>query len=758
MLGLQRLFFGNLRPIEVEQLYEKAWFAITETCLAMTIFREEVGAYFLIMFVSLLIGKVWGWIGEGRVEILDQQPPASPGLFHLRLSLSLVISALFDMYMLVYSVQTVLQQARPNMMVVFAFEFAVLQVLSLSTASRYGISLYEASVIKRQTKNRRDQIRRERLQARQQAATSDNAESAPGSSQTTAAEDAEVEDMDIDVPGWEEKGRWIFYLDLLTDFLKLVLYLTFFFVLCVFYGMPIHIIRDVALTIRSFYKRINDFVRYRQATRDMNSRYPDATPEEIAREDVCIICREDMRAGRQGTNDTPEAAAQRQAPTVVDERMRPKKLPCGHILHFACLRSWLERQQNCPTCRRPVLVPGGANPSTTVVPRNQNVGAVPEQQQPPNLGHGAGHQPAIAHNVFNFGPFRLAFGARIGGQAFPPQANNNPAFPNQQNPRFNPQGYLQTRERTMANFTSLNVQAQLHQIEHQIIREAQALRLQADQLYLVRSLQGELARLRIQQSQANQEAGGNPSNAANQQGPPNITAQGLQGLQSVQAPYRPQVFTTNHQQQPISSGHPDLPSGMVLPEGWSVLPLQRIAPGPPATNNEEDGVNIAQPTSVSQSALNSGQLQGAASEIDLSLNNAFVPPTTTPAAQSSGQTTTSSAPEFGQSAVVTPISQSLEAGSNNLAQSEPPSTTSTDQPLQDPTPSSVPNWGSAPVLHNGSTTDTESNRADSAHGPMNGNARSPGDNVEPEDSAAERRKAKGKGRAVTIEDEMEDVD
>ena len=216
MLGLQRLFFGTLRPIEVEQLYEKAWFAITETCLAMTIFREEVGAYFLIMFVSLLIGKVWGWIGEGRVEILDQQPPANPGLFHLRLSLSLVISALFDMYMLVYSVQTVLQQARPNMMVVFAFEFAVLQVLSLSTASRYGISLYEASVIKSQTKNRRDQIRRERVQARQQAATSDNAEPGQGSSHTTAAEDADVEGMDIDVPGWEEKGRWIFYLDLLT--------------------------------------------------------------------------------------------------------------------------------------------------------------------------------------------------------------------------------------------------------------------------------------------------------------------------------------------------------------------------------------------------------------------------------------------------------------------------------------------------------------------------------------------------------------
>lgn len=45
MYGLQRLCFGQLRPIEVEQLYEKAWFAITETALAMTIFREEVGRF-----------------------------------------------------------------------------------------------------------------------------------------------------------------------------------------------------------------------------------------------------------------------------------------------------------------------------------------------------------------------------------------------------------------------------------------------------------------------------------------------------------------------------------------------------------------------------------------------------------------------------------------------------------------------------------------------------------------------------------------
>ncbi len=214
MLSLQRLFYGRLRPIEVEQLYEKAWFAITETCLAMTIFREEVGGWFLVMFVCLLIGKVWGWIGEGRVEILEQQPPSNPRLFHARLSISLIISTLFDMFMLRYSINTVLRHARPNMMVMFAFEFAVLTITSVSTLARYAISLYEARVIGHQIKDRRAQMRREREVERAQAVTEQV------TSQETVMTDAPAQDdidsLDVDVPGWEEKGRWVFYLDLTT--------------------------------------------------------------------------------------------------------------------------------------------------------------------------------------------------------------------------------------------------------------------------------------------------------------------------------------------------------------------------------------------------------------------------------------------------------------------------------------------------------------------------------------------------------------
>jgi E3 ubiquitin-protein ligase synoviolin len=181
----------------------------------MTIFRGEVGGWFIVMFVCLLIGKVWGWIGEGRLEILEQQPPANPRLFHARLSISLFLSLLFDFYMLNYCVETVLQQARPDMMVMFGFEFAVLLIMSTSMAARYAISLTEIYIVEKQKRlkvaERRSELRQTREAANQQLEPSSSQEPAQA-----VPEEPEIDEMDLEVPGWEDKGRWVFYLDLTT--------------------------------------------------------------------------------------------------------------------------------------------------------------------------------------------------------------------------------------------------------------------------------------------------------------------------------------------------------------------------------------------------------------------------------------------------------------------------------------------------------------------------------------------------------------
>jgi E3 ubiquitin-protein ligase synoviolin len=207
--GLQRLFYGPLRAIETEQLYDKAWFAVSETLLAMTIFRDDIGIWFFAMFLCLLAGKVWQWIGEGRVELLEQQPPASPRLFHARLMSSLLLSVAFDISMMNYCIDAILQEARPGVMVMFGFEYVLLAIASISSLMRYGLSLVELAVTHRQEKARLEARRLAQGQAQQRV-------DAAGGEAEPAVDEEEDEDNEGDVPGWEEKGRWVFYLDLAT--------------------------------------------------------------------------------------------------------------------------------------------------------------------------------------------------------------------------------------------------------------------------------------------------------------------------------------------------------------------------------------------------------------------------------------------------------------------------------------------------------------------------------------------------------------
>ena len=137
--------------------------------------------------------------------------------------------------------------------------------------------------------------------------------------------------------------------------------MTFFMIILTFYGLPLNIIRDVFVTARSFITRLRALIRYHNATRDMDRRYPDATEAELAEmsDRTCIICREEMQSRTPPAANQPEAAGQAATdgeqqqppplPPVEGPNMTPKKLPCGHIFHFQCLRSWLERQQSCPT-------------------------------------------------------------------------------------------------------------------------------------------------------------------------------------------------------------------------------------------------------------------------------------------------------------------------------------------------------------------------------------------------------------------------
>ncbi|KIK68826.1 hypothetical protein GYMLUDRAFT_34817, partial [Collybiopsis luxurians FD-317 M1] len=298
---VQRIFFGSLRPNEVERLYERLWFFITESLLAFTIFRDEFDIPFAIMFGFLLFVKSFHWLANDRVEWMDQRPyPGPPLLFHVRMSALFTILWCTDLLMFLIAVENTLAHGVGGM-VLFASEYGILMATVTNTISKYLLSAYD--------------FRRAGQRGGETA------------------------------PPWENKSMWVFYIELATDFLKLTTYLVFFTIIITFYGLPLNIVRDVYITARSFITRLRALHRYQTATRNMDQRYPNATEEEMAvmSDHTCIICREEMSLSRPGT------------PAPEGPNMTPKKLPCGHVFHFYCLRSWLERQQSCPTCRRTVL-------------------------------------------------------------------------------------------------------------------------------------------------------------------------------------------------------------------------------------------------------------------------------------------------------------------------------------------------------------------------------------------------------------------
>ncbi|KAI0433353.1 hypothetical protein F5Y09DRAFT_299203 [Xylaria sp. FL1042] len=723
--GLQRLCYGPLRPVEIEQLYEKAWFAVTETCLAMTIFREEVGAWFLVMFTALVTGKVWEWIGEGRVEVLEQQPPANPRLFHLRLTVSLILSIAYGTWLFTYAVNAVVQQARPNMMVMFLFEFAILNACSYRTACRYLLSLIETDITKKQTQTRLEERRRLVREQRNdilRRRESDDAAEAEAARQEELPDEADVDEMDIEVPGWESKGHWVLTLDLMTDFVKLVIYSVFFAILLIFYGLPIHIMRDLFITARSFVKRLGALMRYRKALQDMN-KYPDATEEDLGREDTCIICREEMRPW------DPSAVG-------AVERSRPKKLPCSHILHFGCLKGWLERQQVCPTCRRPVVI-DGANADGAAATPGPNAGGQPQPLAPgaPAGAGGGGNagQPAQARGnlrVFQFGPIRLGF-----AQGDPQNIHDLANQLRQPREGANQPNAAATQPDAASLASIQTMQAQLRDISSRLQQEMHALQSTQAELQTLNALTLELNRLRQNQPQAASSGGSQLSQAA-------VNAHLMTQQPHVHFPnntlHIPSSPVTRYGGAPyasaIPSGSQDLPEGVSIPPGWSLLPLHRL-----------DGQTLQQAGTQPIPTVPSYDFshQHAQTATHLNRNNII---------QNLNGTASSSTPSTNVQVSV----QNSETQSGTDRNPEPPR----EPPnVAAPTPV-VPQWGGSSQLlfGNRGSPSTTSAPGDTHSGTENitGTSSHTAGSSDSDDHGSDKNAGKGKAKAVTVEDIEED--
>ncbi|XP_030573226.1 E3 ubiquitin-protein ligase HRD1 [Drosophila novamexicana] len=308
---LRKIFLGTLRAAEFEHLLERFWYALTETCLAFTVFRDDFNPRFVALFTVLLFLKSFHWLAEERVDFMERSPVLG-WLFHIRVGSLLTMLGILDYVLLMHAYNSTLVRG-PTVQLVFGFEYAILLTVIASTAIKYVLHAAE---------------------------------------------------MRTDTP-WENKAVFLLYTELVIGLIKVVLYLLFVVIMAKIYALPMFVFRPMFFTIRNFRKALNDVIMSRRAIRNMNTLYPDATPEELRQSDnICIICREDM------VNHS-------------------KKLPCGHIFHTTCLRSWFQRQQTCPTCRLNILRTPTVN--STAMPRPAD--------EPANPAAPAAAQPAAGANV-----------------------------------------------------------------------------------------------------------------------------------------------------------------------------------------------------------------------------------------------------------------------------------------------------------------------------------------------------------------------
>lgn len=183
------VFFTSLRDQEVELLVEKAKYFITETCLALTIFRNELDAPIMALFTALIFVKLFHRLAKCRAEYLEQIMPISR-LANFQISFLFLTLFAMDLFGLCSSVTYVLNSGK-SVVLLFGFESGLLMVYAVNSCVRYLIHTIDAN----------------------------------------------------SANGLPSKGLYIMIIDLICEVIKFITYLFFFSLILVNYGVPLHIMR-----------------------------------------------------------------------------------------------------------------------------------------------------------------------------------------------------------------------------------------------------------------------------------------------------------------------------------------------------------------------------------------------------------------------------------------------------------------------------------------------------------------------------------
>ncbi|WFC98010.1 RING-type E3 ubiquitin transferase [Malassezia yamatoensis] len=289
----QLLLFGSLRRSETERFSERLWMSMFNIFFTVTSFPTNFDARYLLLIAFVQFFQLFHALCEVRIEQMGQVTDL-PRIFHLRMVALLCWLGASDFSLCALTLMLCSHSFGPGGFMVYMSTFQIVQLFEWAKLlGNYICEYYE---------------------------------------------------LQQEEP-WPAKSRYLRVIEIVTkSFMFLtypICYGLYYYNATTTFFVSFSALRDFLALGYALFNNLRTLIRSHAATRDMETRYPSLSEAEVEAlsDRTCIICREELKStsGSRVENDTP------------------KRIACGHVFHFGCLHSWLERQQSCPTCRRSVL-------------------------------------------------------------------------------------------------------------------------------------------------------------------------------------------------------------------------------------------------------------------------------------------------------------------------------------------------------------------------------------------------------------------
>ncbi|RKP29342.1 hypothetical protein METBISCDRAFT_10680, partial [Metschnikowia bicuspidata] len=336
MLATIRLFFGELRVIEMEHIADRIPFSMVT--LLFLLLDDENLILDWIWFGLTLCMKIYHTIVYDRIDFLQvkivNRLSDSVGAVHHRWGvlamytgdisvLLLLLFMIVDVLMAKLLAYDVFQGLGSIESLLFGIQFGVMGIESFSYLGKLALNMYEVLYYRASFGSRLITVDTEDF--------------------------SDWDDDEFDEQVWENKAFYVQTFSIFLSALKASFYMLFLWIIWSHsnLALPGTILQGSITSIYLLYKQALQFRLFLYQSRRLDNFLSTATETELAAADhMCIICRENMHW---------PATYERMRKRPLHPRKYPKKLRCGHILHLACLKDWLERSESCPLCRKKVF-------------------------------------------------------------------------------------------------------------------------------------------------------------------------------------------------------------------------------------------------------------------------------------------------------------------------------------------------------------------------------------------------------------------